>query len=237
MAWLAAKALSICGGEDSIANEFIKQVGVEKFEAWFKEAVKSDQCQTSLYAFARHFGWTVDVLVKNIEEQGLGEVYPVDRVKVRAPLFGVATMTEEQFLAKARAIGLTDGEVKSLASLGRPWDKNLKLSYEEAQTILQEATQLHEQFNLHELGLQLFAYFRTNSAVNGILGSEPGITDEKTSAFAILQLISESPIDFDFDKGVTKEAFEAVCQKHFGKTPASYKNSKITTLPYGQGVH
>lgn len=154
-------------------------------------------------------------------------------VPVTQPECLLCTITEEQFLQDAQAMGLTTDEAKSLAKLGYAWEDILQMPYNEAQDILTEAALMHTQFNLHELGLQLFEYFRLNPAVNLILDSAPGITDEEISAFAIQQLLSESPDGFDFENGVAKQTFDAVCEKYFDRILESYDNPKIRTLPSG----
>lgn len=90
-----------------------------------------------------------------------------------------------------------------------------------------------KQFQPHELGLQLFQYFRANPAVNLILGADAGITDEEISAFAIQQIRDENPAAFDFEKGVARQEFDAVCEKHFGRVLKNADNPKIRTLPSG----
>lgn len=76
--------------EDSIDLNLINLVGSDAFKQWVTQQSDQGQC-SDIYSFAKEFGLDYPALQQVILDNDLTEIYPLERLRARAAVFGLAS--------------------------------------------------------------------------------------------------------------------------------------------------
>ncbi|MDD2212247.1 MAG: hypothetical protein PHV56_04670 [Clostridia bacterium] len=89
----------------------------------------------------------------------------------------------------------------------------------------QIATDSTNKIELDETVEKYYNYFRNNQQIVALL-DQNGLTDDKLAAFAIMSFD-----DYDYEKGNTKEEYDVVTEKYFGRKIKNFNNGMSEIIP------